>query len=88
MALGDERTRLLYGFLVGAAVVALVGVALTTTWWVFLALGAGPAAIRATTTVLGDKASGPGLIPVLQLTGVAELLYAAGILVGVGVTAI
>ncbi len=86
VALGDERTRLLYGLLVGAAVVALVGVALTTTWWVFLALAAGPATVRATTTVLGDKASGPGLVPVLQLTGVAELLYAAGILAGIGVS--
>ena len=86
VTLGDERTRLLYGLLVGAAVVALVGVALTTTWWVFLALAAAPAAIRATSTVLGDRATGPGLIPVLQLTGVAELLYAAGILAGVGVS--
>ncbi len=86
VVLGEERTRLLYGLLVGAAAVALVGVALTTTWWVFLALASGPATVRATTTVLGDKATGPGLIPVLQLTGVAELLYAAGILAGVGVS--
>jgi 1,4-dihydroxy-2-naphthoate octaprenyltransferase len=85
VALGDERTRHLYGLLIDTAVVALVGVALTTTWWVLLALAAGPATLRAVTAVLGDKATGPALIPVLQLTGVAELLYAAGILAGVGV---
>ena len=88
VALGEERTRDLYGLLVGAAVVALVGVALTTTWWVFLALAAGPAALRATRTVLRDRATGPGLVPVLQLTGVAELLYAAGIFAGIGVSRI
>ena len=86
VALGEERTRHLYGLLVDAAVVALVGVALTTTWWVMLGLAAGPAAIRALRRVLRDKATGPDLVPVLQLTGVAELLYAAGILAGVAVS--
>jgi 1,4-dihydroxy-2-naphthoate octaprenyltransferase len=85
VALGDERTRHLYGLLVDAAVVALVGVALTTTWWVLLALAAGPATLRAVTAVLGDKATGPDLIPVLALTGIAELLYAAGILAGISI---
>jgi hypothetical protein len=28
------------------------------------------------------RAAGPGLIPVLQLTGVSELLYGLGLLVG------
>ncbi len=56
--------------------------ALTTTWWALLALAAGRPAVRAVTTVLGDKATGPALIPVLQQTGVAELLYAAGLFVG------
>jgi 1,4-dihydroxy-2-naphthoate polyprenyltransferase len=82
VALGDERTRYLYGLLVGAAVVALVGIALSTTWWALLALVAAPPAARSVTTVLGQKATGPGLIPVLQQTGVAELLYAAGLFVG------
>ena len=85
VVLGDERTRQLYGFLVTAAAVALVGVALTTTWWVLLGLAAGPASLRAVTTVLRQRASGPGLVPVLQQTGVAELLYAVGILAGIGV---
>jgi 1,4-dihydroxy-2-naphthoate octaprenyltransferase len=86
VALGEERTRHFYGLLIDLAVVALVGVALTTTWWVLLALAAGPASVRAVSKVLGEKATGPGLIPVLQLTGVAELLYAAGILAGIAVS--
>ncbi len=88
VALGEERTRHLYGLLIDAAVVALIAVALTTTWWVLLGLAAGPATVRAVSIVLGDKATGPDLVPVLQLTGVAELLYAAGILAGVGVSLI
>ena len=82
VALGDERTRHLYGLLVDLAVVAMIGVALTTTWWALLALAAGPPAARAVTAVLGEKATGPALIPVLQQTGIAELLYAAGLFVG------
>ena len=82
VVLGDERTRHLYGLLIDAAVVALVAVALSTTWWVLLALVAGPVALRALTTVLGDKATGPALIPVLQQTGATELLYALGMYVG------
>ena len=85
VALGDERTRHLYGLLIDAALVALVGVVLTTTWWTVLALAAGPFAVRALTKVLGEKATGPALVPVLQLTGIAELLYAAGMFVGIGI---
>jgi 1,4-dihydroxy-2-naphthoate octaprenyltransferase len=88
VALGDERTRHLYGLLIDLAVIALIGVALTTSWWVVLALVAGVPAVRAVTTVLGDKAVGPALIPVLQLTGVAELLYAAGLFAGLVISAV
>ena len=83
VVLGEDRTRHLYGLLVDAAVVALVGIALTTTWWVLLALVAAPPAVRAVSRVLGERATGSALIPVLQQTGQAELLYAAGILAGV-----
>ncbi len=86
VALGEERTRHLYGLLIDLAVVALVGVALTTTWWVVLALAGGPAAVRAVSTVLGEKATGPALVPVLQQTGVAGLLYAAGMFAGVAIS--
>ncbi len=85
VALGEERTRHLYGLLVDLAAVALVAVALTTTWWALLGLAAAPPAVRAVNVVLGDKATGQGLVPVLQQTGMAGLLYAAGILVGIGV---
>ncbi len=79
--LGDDRTRALYVLLLGLAAVALVGVALTTSWWALLALAyAGPGA-RAARVVL-SRATGPGLIPVLQLTGISELLYGLGLLVG------
>jgi 1,4-dihydroxy-2-naphthoate octaprenyltransferase len=87
VALGDERTRHLYGLLVDLAVIVLIGICLTTTWWALLALAAGPPAVRAVTAVLGDRATGPGLIPVLQQTGIAELLYAAGLFVGLAVGA-
>ena len=63
VVLGDERTRHLYGLLVDAAVVALVAVALASTWWVLLALVAAPVALRALNTVLGDKATGSGTRP-------------------------
>ncbi len=86
VALGDERTRHLYGLLIDAAVVALIAVALTTTWWVLLALVATRPTVRAVTIVLGDKAVGPALVPVLQQTGVAELLYSAGIFAGIAVS--
>jgi 1,4-dihydroxy-2-naphthoate octaprenyltransferase len=83
VVLGDNRTRHFYGILIDLAVLALVGVAITTTWWVLLGLLAGPPTLRALTLVLGDRATGPALVPVLKDTGIAELLYGAGILAGV-----
>ncbi|WP_418061975.1 1,4-dihydroxy-2-naphthoate polyprenyltransferase [Pimelobacter simplex] len=79
--LGDRRTRVFYGVLVALAVVALVVVAALTTWWALLGLGFLLPAVPATRVVLGG-ARGPGLIPVLQKTGVAELVWA--VLTGVG----
>lgn len=76
VVLGDRRTRGLYVGLVVLAAAAVLAVAAVTTWWVLAGLGflvlAGPAA----RTVRGG-ATGPGLIPVLQQTGLAELLWAA-----------
>jgi len=84
--LGDERTRLFYVMLLLLALIALLGVALATTWWALLALGyAAPGAKAA--RIVGAKARGPALIPVLQLTGVAELLYGLGLLVGLAIGA-
>jgi 1,4-dihydroxy-2-naphthoate octaprenyltransferase len=80
--LGEPRTRALYALLVGAALVALVGVALTIDRWVLLGLVFLVPAVRAVRTV-ASGAVGRDLVPVLQLTGVAELLYGAGMLLGV-----
>jgi len=81
VGLGAERTRAFYVFLIAAAKIALLGVALTTTWWTLLGLVAMLPLAGAVRIVLG-KAVGPALIPVLQQTGIGELLYAAGIFAG------
>jgi 1,4-dihydroxy-2-naphthoate octaprenyltransferase len=81
VVLGDARTRGLYALLIGAALVALVGVALDTTLWALLGLVFLLPALRGVRVVLGGT-TGRGLVPVLQLTGVAELLYAVGLLAG------
>jgi 1,4-dihydroxy-2-naphthoate polyprenyltransferase len=82
--LGDSRTRALYVLLMLLALVALVGVALTTTWWALLALAYVVPGARAAGMVRSG-AGGPALIPVLQMTGVAELLYGLGLLVGLAI---
>ncbi|UMG93840.1 1,4-dihydroxy-2-naphthoate polyprenyltransferase [Nocardioides sp. TF02-7] len=79
--LGDRRTRVLYAALVLVAVAALAGLAALTTWWALLGLVFLAPTVPALRTVLGG-AGGPGLIPVLQQTGVAELLWAAGVFGG------
>ena len=73
--LGAERTRGFYALLVLTAVAAVVAVAVATTWWALLGLGFLARAIPGIRIVLG-KAAGPALIPVLQLTGIAELIWA------------
>lgn len=73
--LGADRTRGLYLLLVLAAAAAVVAVAVSTTWWGLLGLGFLAPAVPGVRTVLGG-AVGPALIPVLQSTGVAELVWA------------
>jgi 1,4-dihydroxy-2-naphthoate octaprenyltransferase len=82
--LGDRRTRGFYGALVLLSAGALVGVALLSTPWALLGLPFLAFAAPATRIVLGG-AVGPGLIPVLQQTGLAELLWAIGC--GIGLAA-
>ena len=82
--LGDLRTRGLYLLLVAAAGVALVGVALATSWWAGLAAAYLLPAARGA-RVVSAGAQGAALVPVLQLSGVAELLYGAGLLVGLAI---
>ncbi|TIC89264.1 1,4-dihydroxy-2-naphthoate polyprenyltransferase [Nocardioides sp. GY 10113] len=73
--LGDARTRRFYVLLVALAAVAVVVVAGLTTWWALLGLGFLLPAAAGVRVVLSG-AGGPGLIPVLQKTGVAELVWA------------
>jgi 1,4-dihydroxy-2-naphthoate octaprenyltransferase len=81
VALGDERTRYLYGLLVAAAVVALVGLGLASSVWSWLGFVFVVVTVPALRLVLTGT-TGMGLIPVLQRTGAGELLYAVGILLG------
>ena len=82
--LGDRRTRRFYAALVLLALAALVGVAVLSTPWALLGLPFLALALPATRTVLGG-AAGPGLIPVLQQTGLAELVWAVGCGIGLAV---
>jgi len=81
VVLGDTRTRGLYVMLLLAAVVALVGVTLETSPWALLGLVALLPGQRAARTVASGT-TGRALVPVLKLTGTTELLYAAGLFVG------
>jgi 1,4-dihydroxy-2-naphthoate octaprenyltransferase len=72
--LGEDRSRGLYVLLVGACLVAAVGIALATSWWALCALAALAPLLPACRVVLGG-ARGPALVPVLQRTGQGELLY-------------
>jgi 1,4-dihydroxy-2-naphthoate octaprenyltransferase len=86
VVLGDARTRGLFVMLLVAAVVALVGVALETSAWALLGLVALVPGQRAARTVARGT-TGRALVPVLRLTGTTELLYAAGMFVGLLVAA-
>ena len=79
--LGDDRTRMLYSGLLSSALLALLAVAWATDWWALLGLIAFVPLTRAAKTVT-TGASGRDLIPVLQLTGLGELVYAAGVFTG------
>jgi 1,4-dihydroxy-2-naphthoate polyprenyltransferase len=82
--LGDPRTRSLYVALLVVALAALVAVAAVTSWWALVALVFAAPALRAVRVVRAG-AVGPALIPVLQLTGIAELLWGLGLLVGLAI---
>ena len=78
--LGDRRTRHLF---LGLGVVAAAGIAACAVSAPLAALGflGVPLWIRAAAPV-ASGARGPSLIPVLQATGLAELVTAAGLAVG------
>ena len=79
--LGDDRTRQFYGLLASISLLALLALAWSTHWAALIGLVAYVPMIRAVHVVTGG-ARGRDLVPVLQLTGLAELLYAAGMFAG------
>jgi len=81
VVLGDRQSRYLYALLVWVALATLLGLAITTSAAALCGLVFLLPASAATLRVLGGT-TGRGLIPVLQQTGLAELLYAAGVFVG------
>jgi len=81
VVLGDAKTRGLFAWLHGAPYALAGVVSALTSWWLLLALLALPLSARAL-AVVRAKAAGPQLIPVLEDTGRAELVYATGLFVG------
>jgi len=79
--LGEGRTRYLYALLLVVALAALVALALVTSVLALLGLAFLVPAAPALRTVLRGT-TGRGLVPVLQHTGQAELVYAAGLFIG------
>jgi 1,4-dihydroxy-2-naphthoate octaprenyltransferase len=79
--LGDRNTRWLYSALTTLAFAMLFGLCARTSWWAALGLLGFVPLLRAE-VIVSRKAVGPALIPVLQLTGLGELLYAAGLFAG------
>ena len=73
--LGDAGTRVLYDVLIAIGALAVVAVAATTTWWALLGLCFLALALPAV-RVMRSGAVGPALIPALQQTGRAELVWA------------
>lgn len=83
--LGATRTRYFFGALIGIAGLAGFGVAGFTNFWALLSLLCLVSALPALQTVL-TGATGAKLIPVLQQIGIAELLWAVGITLGLALT--
>ncbi|HZG96773.1 MAG TPA: 1,4-dihydroxy-2-naphthoate polyprenyltransferase [Nocardioidaceae bacterium] len=78
--LGDSRTRWFYAGLLGVSGACLLALVAATPWVLLGAPAVLPAG-RALRVVL-SRASGLALVPVLRDTGLAELVYAAGMALG------
>ena len=79
--LGDRGTRTLYLGLVAVALVMVAVVAVTATPWALFGL-AGILRLAPAVVEVLRGADGPQLIPVLKITGIGELAYAVGLLLG------
>jgi len=84
VVLGDRRTRWLYAVLVAISVGCLTWLAVLSPWTLLGAAFLLPAA-RALAVVLGG-AGGARLVPVLPDTGLAQLVYSAGIALGLALS--
>mgnify|MGYP000863129355 CR=1 FL=1 len=82
--LGDARTRWLYTALVFLGVLGFVEAAASTSWWGLASALAAVALVGPVRLVLGG-ASGPALIRVLKLTGLAELAAAVLLFAGLAI---
>lgn len=85
VVLGEAGTRRLFGLLMALAIAMVVWAAFSTPW-ALLALLALPLIGRAA-SVVASGAKGMALIPVLRDTGLAELVYAAGLAIGLAIGA-
>lgn len=85
VVLGDAATRRFFTILVLVAIVSLVAASAATPW-ALLGLAMVPLAVRARQTV-ASGAQGMALIPVLRDIGLAELVYAAGLAIGLAIGA-
>jgi 1,4-dihydroxy-2-naphthoate octaprenyltransferase len=80
--LGDSRTRTLYVVLVVGALLSIGAVAALTTPAALLGVLGYIWLNQAIEVVAKRRAVGPALIPVLQLTGIGELVCAVGLFTG------
>ncbi len=79
--LGDRNTRIFFVGLLAVAGLGVIGVAANSSWWALLGLMMGVALIGPVREV-ARGVTGLKLIPVLKQTGLAELLCAVGIFLG------
>jgi 1,4-dihydroxy-2-naphthoate octaprenyltransferase len=81
VVLGDARSRTFYGLLVLAALACVLGIAVRVEPWAALGVAGVAIGARAWWRVRSG-ANGRELVTVLRDTGVAELVYAAGLFTG------
>jgi 1,4-dihydroxy-2-naphthoate octaprenyltransferase len=86
VVIGDADTRRVFTLLHLAAAVCAVLAAWTLTWWALLALAFLPLSWRAV-GVVRQGAGGRALIQALRDTGLAELVFAVGLFVGLAIAA-
>jgi 1,4-dihydroxy-2-naphthoate polyprenyltransferase len=87
VVLGDARSRALFAGLVLLAYLVVALAAVAATPWALLGLVSAPLALRALRPVRAG-ATGPRLVAVLRDTGLTELVYAAGLTLGLVLAAL